>query len=60
MTLSLPIDLKKSSGQRERLGAPYNASFIQMEMVSIVSQFILWITSYFETIPMKFGDEDEN
>ena len=37
------------------LGAPYNASFIRMEMVITVPSSFAELLPIFETIPMKFG-----
>ena len=41
------------------LGAPYNASFYPNGDGFYCSQFIAELLPIFETIPMKFGDEDE-
>ena len=41
------------------LGAPYNASFYPDGDGFYCSQFIAELLPIFETIPMKFGDEDE-
>ena len=41
------------------LGAPYNASFYQDGDGYYCSQFIAELLPIFETIPMKFGDEEE-
>lgn len=41
------------------LGAPYNASFYPDEDGFYCSQFVAEILPIFETIPMKFGDEEE-
>ena len=41
------------------LGAPYNASFYPDGEGFYCSQFIAELLPVFETIPMKFGDEEE-
>lgn len=41
------------------LGAPYNASFYPDGAGFYCSQFIAELLPIFETIPMKFGDEEE-
>ena len=41
------------------LGAPYNASFYPDGDGFYCSQFVAEILTIFETIPMKFGDEEE-
>ena len=41
------------------LGAPYNASFYPDGDGFYCSQFITELLPIFETIPMKFGDEEE-
>ena len=41
------------------LGAPYNASFYPDGDGFYCSQFIAELLPIFETIPMKFGDEEE-
>lgn len=41
------------------LGAPYNASFYSDGDGYYCSQFIAELLPIFETIPMKFGDEEE-
>ena len=41
------------------LGAPYNASFYPDGDGFYCSQFVAEILPIFETIPMKFGDEEE-
>ena len=41
------------------LGAPYNASFYADGDGFYCSQFVAEILPIFETIPMKFGDEEE-
>ena len=41
------------------LGAPYNASFYPNGDGFYCSQFIAELLPIFETIPMKFGDEEE-
>ena len=41
------------------LGAPYNASFYPDGDGYYCSQFIAELLPIFETIPMKFGDEEE-
>ena len=40
------------------LGAPYNASFYPDGDGYYCSQFIAELLPIFETIPMKFGDEE--
>ena len=41
------------------LGAPYNASFYPDGVGYYCSQFIAELLPIFETIPMKFGDEEQ-
>ena len=41
------------------LGSPYNASFYPDGVGYYCSQFIAELLPIFETIPMKFGDEEE-
>ena len=41
------------------LGAPYNASFYPDGAGFYCSQFVAEILPIFETIPMKFGDEEQ-
>ena len=41
------------------IGAPYNASFYPDGYGFYCSQFVAEILPIFETIPMKFGDEEE-
>ena len=41
------------------LGSPYNASFYPDGVGYYCSQFIAELLRIFETIPMKFGDEEE-
>lgn len=54
------IDLKEVKKRAERLlGAPYNASFYPDGDGYYCSQFIAELLPIFETIPMKFGDEEE-
>ena len=54
------IDLKEVEKRAENLlGAPYNASFYPDGDGFYCSQFIAELLPIFETIPMKFGDEDE-
>ena len=54
------IDLKEVKKRAESLlGAPYNASFYPDGDGFYCSQFIAELLPIFETIPMKFGDEDE-
>lgn len=54
------IDLKEVKKRAESLlGAPYNASFYQDGDGYYCSQFIAELLPIFETIPMKFGDEEE-
>ena len=54
------IDLKEVEKRAENLlGAPYNASFYPDGAGYYCSQFIAELLPIFETIPMKFGDEEE-
>lgn len=54
------IDLKEVKKRAESLlGAPYNASFYPDGDGYYCSQFIAELLPIFETIPMKFGDEEE-
>ena len=54
------IDLKEVKKRAEiLLGAPYNASFYPDGDGYYCSQFIAELLPIFETIPMKFGDEEE-
>ena len=54
------IDLKEVKRLSENLlGSPYNASFYPDGDGFYCSQFIAEILPIFETIPMKFGDEEE-
>ena len=54
------IDLKEVKKKAEsHLGAPYNASFYPDGDGFYCSQFIAELLPIFETIPMKFGDEEE-
>ena len=54
------IDLKEVKKRAENLlGAPYNASFYPDGVGYYCSQFIAELLRIFETIPMKFGDEEE-
>ena len=54
------IDLKKVKKRAESLlGAPYNASFYPDGDGYYCSQFIAELLPIFETIPMKFGDEEQ-
>ena len=54
------IDLKEVKKRAENLlGAPYNASFYPDGDGYYCSQFIAELLPIFETIPMKFGDEEE-
>ena len=54
------IDLKEVKKRAENLlGAPYNASFYPDGAGFYCSQFIAELLPIFETIPMKFGDEEE-
>ena len=54
------IDLKEVKKRAESLlGAPYNASFYPDGDGYYCSQFIAELLHIFETIPMKFGDEEE-
>ena len=54
------IDLKEVKKRAENLlGTPYNASFYPDGDGYYCSQFIAELLPIFETIPMKFGDEDE-
>lgn len=54
------IDLKEVKKRAENLlGAPYNASFYPDGDGYYCSQFIAELLPIFKTIPMKFGDEEE-
>ena len=54
------IDHKEVKKQAEGLlGSPYNASFYPDGDGYYCSQFIAELLPIFETIPMKFGDEEE-
>ena len=54
------IDLKEVKRLSENLlGSPYNASFYPDGDGFYCSQFVAEILPIFETIPMKFGDEEE-
>lgn len=54
------IDLKEVKKRAESLlGSPYNASFYPDGVGYYCSQFIAELLRIFETIPMKFGDEEE-
>ena len=54
------IDLKEVKKRAENLlGAPYNASFYPDGAGYYCSQFIAELLPIFETIPMKFGDEEQ-
>ena len=54
------IDLKEVKKRAENLlGAPYNASFYPDGDGYYCSQFIAELLPIFETIPMKFGDEEQ-
>ena len=54
------IDLKEVKKRAENLlGAPYNASFYPDGAGFYCSQFIAELLPIFETIPMKFGDEEQ-
>ena len=54
------IDLKEVKKRAENLlGTPYNASFYPDGDGYYCSQFISELLPIFETIPMKFGDEEE-
>ena len=54
------IDYKEVKKRAESLlGAPYNASFYQDGDGFYCSQYIAKILPIFETIPMKFGDEEQ-
>lgn len=54
------IDLKEVKKKAEsHLGAPYNASFYPDGAGYYCSQFIAELLPIFETIPMKFGDEEQ-
>ena len=54
------IDDKEVKKRAENLlGAPYNASFYPNGDGFYCSQFIAELLPIFETIPMKFGDEEE-
>ena len=54
------IDLKEVKKRAENLlGTPYNASFYPDGDGFYCSQFIAELLPIFETIPMKFGDEEE-
>ena len=51
--------VQRSKESRESLGAPYNASFYPDGDGYYCSQFIAELLPIFKTIPMKFGDEEE-
>ena len=54
------IDLKEVKKRAENLlGTPYNASFYPDGDGYYCSQFIAELLPIFKTIPMKFGDEEE-
>ena len=54
------IDDKEVKKRAENLlGSPYNASFYPDGVGYYCSQFIAELLPIFETIPMKFGDEEE-
>ncbi|WP_313965299.1 YiiX/YebB-like N1pC/P60 family cysteine hydrolase [uncultured Streptococcus sp.] len=54
------IDDKEVKKQAETLlGAPYNASFYPNGDGFYCSQFIAELLPIFETIPMKFGDDEQ-
>ena len=54
------IDDKEVKKRAETLlGAPYNASFYQNGDGFYCSQFIAELLPIFETIPMKFGDDNQ-
>ena len=54
------IDDKEVKKRAENLlGAPYNASFYPDGAGYYCSQFIAELLPIFETIPMKFGDEEQ-
>ena len=54
------IDLKEVKKRAENLlGAPYNASFYPDGDGFYCSQFVAEILPIFETIPMKFGDGEQ-
>ena len=54
------IDLNEVKKRAENLlGAPYNASFYPDGAGYYCSQFIAELLPIFETIPMKFGDEEQ-
>ena len=54
------IDLKEVKKRAENLlGTPYNASFYPDGDGYYCSQFIAELLPIFETIPMKFGDEEQ-
>ena len=54
------IDHKEVKKQAESLlGSPYNSSFYPDGDGYYCSQFIAELLPIFETIPMKFGDEEE-
>ena len=54
------IDLKEVKKRAENLlGTPYNASFYPDGAGFYCSQFIAELLPIFETIPMKFGDEEQ-
>ena len=54
------MDLKEIKKLAESLlGSPYNASFYPDGDGYYCSQFIAELLPIFETIPMKFGDEEE-
>lgn len=54
----LEADLVKERASKH-LGAPYNASFYPDGSGFYCSQYIAEILPIFETIPMKFGDEEQ-
>ena len=54
------IDCPEVKNRAESLlGAPYNASFYPDGVGYYCSQFIAELLPIFETIPMKFGDEEQ-
>lgn len=54
------IDLKEVKKKAEsHLGAPYNTSFYPDGTGFYCSQYIAAILPIFETIPMKFGDKEQ-
>lgn len=56
----LRIDLKEVKKKAEsHLGAPYNASFYPNGDGFYCSQFIAELLPIFETIPMKFGEDNQ-